>query len=272
MKKLWLILSSFIIVTLLPSPISAHSTEVQQYPDVEPGMQFAIIAYRTRDDLDTLFANSQKVLSYLDTEEGSSIFLALIRDDQRQKIVQAGFTPKIIDINTDLSRYNLLYNPLPEQSIGTLTSGGIGEVFPLSKHYVIYKAPSNTPLASIQGTGEYWVVPFADQIVPPPLRTALATAPTQPSIPFPTPTPIVVKRTVNYFPIILLPILCGTFLLLIRRPYPGYMSFHWKPGNHIFLAVTLMSLLAVILFIFQAVSTISQQKRASSFAVDIEEL
>lgn len=167
MKKLILLTTiSILILFFLNMPVFAQTNN----------LLLAVTPYKTREDLDFLFSQSTQVLEYLEGEDVESpIFLSVINEPQKVMYINKGFIPRIIDNNTDIPRYVLLYHPRENQSQKLLE---LGEVFPISKHYTLLKTLPNKPFTHEDAGLEFFDVPFSKIIVPPPLRTKTALSPT----------------------------------------------------------------------------------------------
>lgn len=184
-------------------------------------LNFITADYSTRDDLDVLFANSTRVLNYLEGRDVEKPFmLALVTDTQKDILTGKGYRLTVIDPNAEIERYQLLYSPF-ENSTAALK--GVGEsVIPLSKHYILIKFAPGQFYSDENAKGDYFKIGFPEVVATPPLRTkeALST---------PTPTPVkaasVPKETKKFSDIIyvipglLFLILLGliTFILIMKK-------------------------------------------------------
>lgn len=135
--------------------------------------KLAVTVYETREDIDVLFENSLRVLDYLEGEDVEEpIFLSLISEDQLEILKGKGFLPRIIDENTDLSSYVLLYNPREDQAEKLIS---FGETIAISKHYTFLKLSLGEVFTHDGEAGAFFDIPFPEVIVTPSLRTKTAT-------------------------------------------------------------------------------------------------
>jgi len=162
-NKLILSLIFFAVLFLNPNMLFAQSSN----------LMLAVTEYESRDDIDFLFENSTQVLEYLEgVDVDRPLFLSLITSNQKELYIKKGFDPEILDENTDISRYVLLYNPRPDQA-STLTP--YGEPFVISSHYTLLKLVPGQTFTHEGESGKFFDVPFSDIISPPPLRVKTAT-------------------------------------------------------------------------------------------------
>lgn len=156
------------------SPVEAQNGEK---------LLLAVAHYKTREHLNFLFANSVRVLNYFEGEEiEEPVFISLIREDRRQKITQLGLRLKILDYDTDLLRYVMLFHFQPNQS-AKLSS--FGEVYPVTKYHTLLKLAPNTEFIHEGISAEFHRIPFPETIVSPPMKPKILT----------TPTPIILSPT-----------------------------------------------------------------------------
>lgn len=189
------------IIYLLPSvlyhPLSA-------FAQTQDDLLLIATSYETREDLDVLFANSTRVLKYLEgVEVEKPIFLSLVSKEQKQTLVQNNFAPQIIDTIQDpeAKQYILLYHPEKDQS-SKLTDSG--EVYQITRNYTLLKLPPNATFETKGATAEFFRIPFSDIVVSPPLRTKRLELSPTPQTPPITTTPIFTASVSAFVPFTLL--------------------------------------------------------------------
>lgn len=189
----------------------------------ETNLLLAVTPYSTRDDIDILFANSQKTLIYLSGEDlEQPLFISLINKDQEKILTDKGFKPRILDNNTNLSRYTLLYSPQEDQ-FNELKNQG--EIFQIAKHYAFLKSPPNKPFEHTGEAAKFFDIPFPPVVIPPPLRTKTVSTPT-PSLTVKSApiSKIINEKPSNYMIfislIILILIASGITFVLIKKKQP----------------------------------------------------
>jgi hypothetical protein len=177
----------------------------------------SVIPYQTREDIDSIFAKSTRVINYYEGEGVEEpIFLTIIDESQKQYLSNKGYKTKILDtlINpTDLSNYNLLYHPQENQS-SLLKS--LGKVIVVSKHYTLLKTTPEKPFKYEGIAAEFFRIPIAERVVTPPYRTKTIVPPTKPPPPLP-PTGEPISRTPDILKLILfgLPISLSIITVII---------------------------------------------------------
>lgn len=138
----------------------------------------ALTPYGTREDLDVLFAQGEKILNYYEGENVEEpIFLSVINSKQIDTITDSGLNPQVLDSLEsleDIFNYRLLYHPKPDQSSRL---AGFGQVFTVSRHYTILKLSEGTPFSHQGVLAEFFDIPFSDTVVTPKLRTKIAVEP-----------------------------------------------------------------------------------------------
>lgn len=173
MKKIISILFISLFVLLLPATIFAKGTTL-----------LAVTEYRNGQDMDALFEQSERVLSY--TEGGEGIpgkVLSLLSEDQVHKLIDQDIHPQVIDSNPDINRYVLLYNPRQDQED---ILKPYGEITKISPYYTLLKLPPDTEFNNEGPVSKFFRIPFVEK-----LERPIETTPTVPHIsPTPKPTSI----------------------------------------------------------------------------------
>lgn len=224
---------------------------------------FAIIPYETREDLDFLFANATRVLEYLEGEDvDQPLFLSLITNSQNETLKNKGFSPKIIDNDTDLSRYTLLYHPKEEQAY-KLSS--YGEVIPISKHYTLLKSPAGKPLVYEGIVAEFFRIPFSKMIASPPPRLTITLKP--------TPSPIKLVPTPTKFPIALWLVIVALIGLLFFVAIIAARKKQREKTGVLFFLFLLISLLFFLGIAIHRLDTEMREKSKNDLEIkNVEEL
>jgi hypothetical protein len=146
----------------------------------------AITEYRNGQDMDALFSQSQRVLSY--TEGGEGIpgkILSLLSENQVHALIDQDIHPKVIDSNPDINRYILLYNPRRDQED---VLKPYGETIKISPYYTLLKLPPNTDFNNEGPASKFFRIPFVEKVERP-----IETTPVVPNL-SPTPKPTTEKR------------------------------------------------------------------------------
>lgn len=164
MKKIFSTVFFFIFSLFILLPVHAQTTQK---------LRFALIPYQTREDLDVLFANSTRVLNYLDGEEmdNKPLFMALLTKQQEQFLTLKHYQVRIIDEDTDITRYTLRYNPVPNSSEKLAP---LGDVTVISSYYTLLRLPPGKQYPFEGEYAKFFAMPFQDFIATPILRERTA--------------------------------------------------------------------------------------------------
>lgn len=164
-----LLLFFSILQVVLPTSFAHLSLpDVERTLTAPTGLQFIIVDYSTSEDIDFLFEKSSRVLGFFEDMEGDPPFLlALVDASQLNEIKSNRYAMQVIDENTTLSDYMLLYNHSVDQS--DILKDYV-EVFPLSSHYTLIRIDPNEEFNphEIPDAVEFGPVPFLEGISPPP--------------------------------------------------------------------------------------------------------
>lgn len=127
------------------------------------------VEYEGVEQLNELFPYSSRVLLYLNAEDfDAAIFLALMTDENIQKIQKLNYRVSIIDESPDLERYVVLYHPMDNQ--GDLLKE-FGDVKQITKRHTLLHLHEGKEF-SHEGVGaQFFESPFLENITPPPLAT-----------------------------------------------------------------------------------------------------
>jgi len=187
----------FVLFTFFASAVRSVAQEVLP--------MLVVVSYESREDIDFLFANSTRVLEYLEGEDVEKpILLSLVSTGQYESIKEEGYEISIIDQSADITSYVLLYHPVEDQSI--LLADEYRVVIPISKHYVFIKLAPNQEFSHTGAAAAFFDIPFSEVVVTPPLRTKEAAIPT--SAPATAPVEPIKTQT------ILLPIIVGLLIFV----------------------------------------------------------
>lgn len=195
MKKIIILLLIFIAGCFNVQSVLAQVTD----------LYLVVVPYQTREDLDILFFNSTRTLQYLDGEDiPKPTFMALLTKDQEQILTSQGYEVKIIDTNTDLSRYILLSNHQKDQS-SLLRS--LGEVTVISPYLTLLKIPAGQTFIHEGDAIMFDIVPWPEKSIPTPLyrtKTITGTDQPEPTATATTPTPIKTAENplISFLPIL----------------------------------------------------------------------
>lgn len=216
MKKIFILFILIILITHFKTASFAHLA----LPDIErpvsnpTGLSFLIVNYKTLEDIKFLFENSSKVLGYFeDMDGGEPFFLMLATTTQQENIVSRNYVVKVMDTNTTLSNYMLLYNHQIDQSEKLAP---YAKVTKLSPHYTLINIGDGKEFDphSIPDAVEFGPVPFLEGISPPPNAVAKVVTPTV--------SPAVAENN-SSIPMVLIGI--SVLILLIIGIIGGYWIF-----------------------------------------------
>ncbi len=162
---------------LFPSPLKAQEQQTI----------LAIIKYQTIEELNTLFSQDAQVLYYTNDAE-NSLALALLSTSNEKYLRNLGFTPEIIERDSDINNYVLLYTRVESQA-NSLAQ--YGQVYTLTPSLILLKLTDKTQAQEILNTN-FQLIPFLARISPPLYQAKTITAQPQPTIT--TPTALITTR------------------------------------------------------------------------------
>lgn len=200
----------------------------------EKDLILLVTPYKTRRQLNFMFAHSSKVLAYFEGEDlKEPVFVSLVDDIQLQKIIEHGLSPKVIDYKTNLARYVMLFHFQPNQS-AKLTK--LGEVFPITKFHTLLKLIPNTEFDHQGVAAEFHYIPFPETIVSPPIPTSML-----------SPSPIILTPTIEKLPISLKYLL--TLVSFLLSSLSIFIILKKKPQINKLVALAIFLVLGCLIFL-----------------------
>lgn len=159
-KLIKILLLAFVFFTIFSGSVSAQTKRI-----------LGVISYVTHEDLLFLFQNTDRTLVYLDGESVERpTFVGIFTNSQRDLIEKRNLKFNVIDENVNLSKYVMLYNPIPDQG---KKLDFLGEPIQFTKKFTLLKLHNGKEFTHEGIGGEFFEVPFLEDITPPPNATPI---------------------------------------------------------------------------------------------------
>ncbi len=157
-KLIKILLLVFIFLTIFSGSVSAQTKKI-----------LGVVSYVTHEDLLFLFQNTDRTLVYLDGESVEKpTFVGIFTGSQRDVIEKRNLKFNAVDENVTISKYVLLYNPIPDQG---KKLDIFGEPNQFTKKFTLLKLHDGKEFTHEGAGGEFFEVPFLEGITPPPNAT-----------------------------------------------------------------------------------------------------
>lgn len=201
MKKLLILFVVVMVIFLVPQSVYAKGATL-----------IAVSEYRNGGDMDLLFEQSIRVLSY--TEGGKGIVgkvISLLSEDQVHALIDKDIHPQVLESNPDIDRYVLLYNPKANQE---QVLKPYGETTKISPYYTLLKIPAGSEFINEGPVSKFFRIPFVERIERP-----IETTPVVPNL-SPTAIPKNTNRNdtiVGLAVIVVIVILLGAGFLIWKK-------------------------------------------------------
>lgn len=144
------------------------------------GKILIVTEFHSREEMDTLFKYSTHAIDYLAGDDVPvSLFISLTTSENLKILQEQNFKVKVIDEDTDLTKYNLLFHWLPNQADKVKS---YGQYWQISPHYTLLKLTKGDHFEHEGEAAEFHEIELAGPpIVTPVLRTKTALPTTNPN-------------------------------------------------------------------------------------------
>lgn len=157
-RLITLLLFGFLFLTFFAAKANAQISQ-----------KITLVEYENTADLNRLFPLSQRVLAYLNGEDfETGIVLAIMTEENIKAVEGQNYSVEILDDNSNIDRYVLLYHPLKNKSDLLKDFGDAKQITP---NHTLLKLAENKEFTH-EGVGaQFFENPFLEGITPPPNAT-----------------------------------------------------------------------------------------------------